>query len=49
MGDIKRAYSQLVHEWLGYMKYQKENCPYMFSLSMRTNPFDTNATIEIKE
>lgn len=49
MGDIKRAYSLLVFEWLTYMKYQKEHYPYMFSHAMRTNPFDTNATIEIKE
>ena len=48
MGDIKRAYSLLVFEWLGYMKYQKEHYPYMFSHAMRTNPFDTDATIEIK-
>ena len=49
MGDIKRVYSLLVLEWLSYMKYQKKHYPYMFSHAMRTNPFDTEATIEIKE
>lgn len=47
-GDIKRAYSLLVYEWLNYMKYLKNNYPYLFSLAMRTNPFDQNATPEIK-
>jgi len=47
-GDIKRAYNLLVFEWLSYMKYLKNNYPYLFSLAMRLNPFDENATAEIK-
>ena len=43
-GDIERAYSLLAHEWLYYMKYLKNNYPYLFSLAMRTNPFDKNAS-----
>lgn len=43
-GDIKRAYALLVDEWLDYMKYLKDNYPYLFSLAMRTNPFDQNAS-----
>jgi len=43
-GDIKRAYILLVYEWLDYMKYLKDNYPYLFSLAMRTNPFDQNAS-----
>jgi hypothetical protein len=43
-GDIKRAYILLVHEWLDYMKHLKNNYPYLFSLAMRTNPFDQNAS-----
>lgn len=43
-GDIKRAYTLLVKEWLNYMKYLKDNYPYLFSLAMRTNPFDQNAS-----
>lgn len=43
-GDIKRAYTLLVNEWLHYMKYLKDNYPYLFSLAMRTNPFDQNAS-----
>jgi hypothetical protein len=26
------------------MRYLKNNYPYLFSLAMRTNPFDQNAT-----
>jgi hypothetical protein len=42
--DINRAYSLLVHQWLDYMKYMKENYPYLFSFAMRTNPFDEQAS-----
>jgi hypothetical protein len=48
-GDMKRAYTLLIGEWLDYMKYLKENYPYLFSFAMRTNPFDMNASPEIKE
>lgn len=47
-GDIKRAYGRLVHEWLGYMKYLKANYPFLFSLAMRTNPFDRAASAIVK-
>lgn len=43
-GDIKRAYGLLIHEWLAYMEHMKNNYPYLFSLAMRTNPFDQNAS-----
>ena len=43
-GDIKRAYSLLVHQWLDYMKHLKDHYPYLFSLAMRTNPFDEKAS-----
>jgi hypothetical protein len=43
-GDIKRVYVMLVHQWLDYMRYLKVNYPYLFSLAMRTNPFDQDAS-----
>lgn len=46
--DIERCYKNLVFQWLNYMYHLKNNYPYLFSLSIRTNPFDTNASIEIK-
>ena len=47
-GDIKRAYILLVVQWLSYMKHLKNDYPYLFSLAIRTNPFDPNASPEIK-
>jgi hypothetical protein len=43
-GDIKRVYVLLVRQWLDYMKHLKANYPYLFSLAMRTNPFDRSAS-----
>jgi hypothetical protein len=43
-GDIARAYSLLAREWLAYMKHLKDNYPYLFSLAIRTNPFDPAAS-----
>jgi hypothetical protein len=47
-GDIRRAYLLLVVQWLDYMKHLKESYPYLFSLAMRTNPFDSNISVEIR-
>lgn len=47
-GDIKRAYSLLIIEWLRYMRHLKSDYPYLFSLAIRTNPFDPDASVEIK-
>ena len=47
-GDMERAYVRLVHAWLDYMRYVKNNYPYLYSLSMRTNPFDPNASPIVK-
>ncbi|MCX5899327.1 MAG: potassium channel family protein [Proteobacteria bacterium] len=42
--DIKRAYGMLVKQWLYYMWHLKESYPFLFSLAVRTNPFDRNAS-----
>jgi hypothetical protein len=47
-GDLKRAYRQLISQWLLYMKHLKADYPYLFSLAMRTNPFDRQATIQVR-
>jgi len=39
--DIKRAYDLTLLEWADYMKYMKENYPYLFALAIRTNPFNS--------
>lgn len=47
--DIKRCYKHLVIQWLNHMNHLKKHYPYLFSLAIRTNPFDTNACIEITD
>ncbi len=42
-GDIKRAYSRLIAGWIEYMKHLKDDYPYLYSLAIRTNPFDDEA------
>jgi hypothetical protein len=47
-GDMKRAYLILITEWLSYMRHLQHEYPYLFSLAVRTNPFDTGASVEVK-
>jgi voltage-gated potassium channel len=47
-GDINRVYRLLVTEWLTYMQYLRQNYPYLFSLAMRQNPFDKNASVIVQ-
>jgi hypothetical protein len=48
-GDVKRVYGLIVIEWVNYMNHLRVNYPYMFSLAMRTNPFDQKASAMICE
>ncbi len=43
--DAKRVYVRLARQWVEYMKYLKGNYPYLFSLAVRTNPFDRDASV----
>ena len=43
-GDMKRAYRLLARQWLAYMEHLKARYPYLFSLAVRTNPFDPDAS-----
>jgi len=45
--DITRAYRLLLVEWLAYLEHLKENYPYLYSLAVRTNPFDPQARPEV--
>jgi len=47
-GDIKRAHVLLVREWLSHLEHLKVNYPYLFSLAVRTNPFNPNASVEVR-
>ena len=43
-GDIKRVYTLLIREWLNHMEHLKKDYPYLFSLAIRLNPFNPEAT-----
>jgi len=45
--DIVRAYSILISEWAAYMKHLKNDYPYLFSIAIRTNPFNPEAKITV--
>jgi len=47
--DVNRGYRMLLIAWVDYMEHLKENYPYLFSLAVRTNPFDPDARVEIRE
>lgn len=47
-GDIRRAQRLLVREWLSHMEHLKIDYPYLFSLAVRTNPFDPNVSVHVK-
>ncbi len=42
--DMRRAFGLLLLEWLSYMRHLKHDYPYLFSLAIRTNPFDSEAS-----
>lgn len=45
-GDIHRVYKLLLSQWIDYMQHLQTDYPYLFSLAVRTNPFDnTSSTI----
>jgi len=46
--DLKRAYVLLLSQWITYVKHLKTAYPFIFSLVIRTNPFDPEASPEIK-
>jgi hypothetical protein len=48
-GDLQRVYSRLVPEWVAYMEYLQAHYPYLFSLAMRSNPFDPSASAIVRE
>lgn len=47
-GDLNRVYGLLITDWLTYMRHLKTHYPYLFSLAMRTNPFDAHASAVVQ-
>jgi hypothetical protein len=48
-GDLNRVYGLLVTEWVVYLGHLKIHYPYLYSLAIRTNPFDENASVIITD
>lgn len=46
-GDISRVLRLLTSEWISYIIYLKKNYPYLYSLAVRTSPFDPKAIITV--
>jgi len=46
-GDLKRVQILLTSQWLDYMRHLQKDYPYLFSLALRTNPFDPAAKVEV--
>jgi hypothetical protein len=47
-GDCKRAYFLLVDQWINYVQFIQKRYPFLFSLAVRQNPFDIDASVEIQ-
>ncbi len=47
-GDIQRAYLAVMSQWVDYMKHLGDEYPYLFSLALRSNPFDADASVIVK-
>lgn len=45
--DIRRIYHLLIMQWLDYMEHMQSSYPYLYSLALRTNPFDVQAKVEV--
>jgi len=43
-GDMRRAYTAGMLQWVDYMKHLHDQYPYLFSLAVRSNPFDPEAS-----
>lgn len=46
-GDIRRAYTHLLKQWIVYLQHLKSDYPYLYSLAVRNNPLNPDAHIEL--
>jgi len=46
-GDALRTLSHLIAEWLAYMRFVKDRYSYLYSLSIRANPFIEERKVEL--
>lgn len=48
-GDVRRAYTLLGVQWIDYLHHLRDQYPFLFSLAVRTNPLDPNASVIVTE
>lgn len=46
-GDIRRAYTHLLNQWIIYLQHLRSDYPYLYSLAIRNNPLNPDAHIEL--
>lgn len=46
-GDIRRAYTNLLKQWVVYLQHLKSDYPYLYSLAVRNNPLNPDARVEL--
>jgi len=47
-GDLRRAYSLIVIQWISYAQHLKASYPFLYSLAVRINPLGVNASAVVK-
>jgi hypothetical protein len=47
--DVRRAYNALLAEWVFYVEHLKADYPYLFSLVVRTHPFQDSPSPTLTE
>lgn len=47
--DMTRVYNNLIVLWLSYLLHIKNEYPFLYSLAIRSNPFDSSASVIINE
>ncbi len=47
-GDLDRAFGRLASEWLSYARHLKAQYPYLFSLLLRTHPFQDHPSPTVR-
>jgi len=47
-GDLKRAYSRIVSEWIAYVEHLKGTYPFLYSLAVRINPLSPHPSAVIE-
>ena len=46
--DTKRVYLKIVDEWIKYLRHLNGNYPYLYSLSSRLNPLNSDLDVTVK-